>query len=251
MKKVFLLVCLSAALLSAVPAVAEEIVVSTGATFLEKVFNPVKPQLTALGLSVRILYGSPAEALQNLEAGFAEVAGASLAVDEWISVAAAKGSTVKDRSALVAHLIAEEVTIVVVHASNTVASRSKEQLQGIFSGRIQNWQEVGGPDLPVLVVWPRVDSGAIVTFRKQIMSGSDITLELLDVATINDTVDAVASNPEAISITNAAQVQAGAKKITTPTLKRPLTLLTKGVPTPKVQKLLDFLKTTEARQVFR
>lgn len=251
MKKVFLLVCLSVALFSSVPVAAEEVTVSTGATFLEKVFNPVKPQLTALGLSVRILYSSPTEALQNLEAGFAEVAGASLSVDEWITVAAAKGSTVKDRSALVAHLVAEEVTIVVVHASNTVTSLSKEQLQGIFSGRIQNWQEVGGPDLPVLVVWPRVDSGAIVTFRKQVMSGSNITQELLDVATINDTVDAVASNPEAISITNAAQVKTDVKKVTTAPIKRPLTLLTKGTPSPGVKKLLDFLQTAEAKKAFK
>ncbi len=251
MKHIFLPTCLCAVLLLSVPAVAEEIVVTTGATFIEKVFNPVKPQLGALGLSFKIIYSAPTEALKNLEAGFAEVAGASLDADEWMTVAANRGYTVKDRSALRAHVVADEETVVIIHRSNNVPSLSKEQLQGIFSGTIQNWKEVGGPDLPVLVVWPRVDSGAITTFSKQVMSGSVITKEMLDVATINDTVDAVASNPEAISIANAEVVSAGIKKVATPALKRPLTLLTKGKPTPKVQKLLDFLQTAEARRAFR
>lgn len=251
MNKVFLLVCLSVALFSSVPVTAEEIVVSTGATFIEKVFNPVKPQLAALGLSVKIIYGAPAEALKNLEAGFAEVAGASLDVDEWMTVAGTRGYTVKDRSALIAHTVAEEETVVIVHRSNNIPSLSKEQLQGIFNGSIHNWKDVGGTDTPVLVVWPRVASGAISTFSSQIMAGAAVTKEILDVASINDTVDAVASNPEAVSIANADKVKAGTKKIAAPPLKRPLTLLSKGAPTPKVKKLLDFLQTAEAKKAFK
>lgn len=251
MKKILLLVSILVAQLVPVLAAAEEVVVSTGATFIDKVFTPIKPHLPSLGISVKLIYGDPTQALMNLESGAAELAGASLALEEWLKLAEARGYTTKDRAALTPYVVIEEETVVVVHVSNRVTSLTKEQLQGLFHGRIQNWKDVGGTDAPVLVVWPRVGSGAIATFSKQVMAGSAITKEMLDVASINDTADAVASNPEAISIANVETVKAGAKTVQAPVLKRPLTLLTKGAPTPKVRKLLDFLQTAEARKAFK
>ena len=35
---------------------------------------------------------------------------------------------------------------VVVNASNPVNNLTKDQVQGIFTGKIQNWKDVGGPD---------------------------------------------------------------------------------------------------------
>lgn len=252
MKRMILSLAAVAALaLPVVASATEEVTVATGSTFIDKIFNPVKPQLAAVGLSVKIVFSDPAEAVNKLEVGTAEVAGASMTADEWMKTAEAKGSAVKDKASLVPHVVIEEETAVVVNAANSITSLSQEQLQGIFSGRIQNWKEVGGTDVPILIVWPRVASGATTTFSKQIMVGSAIRKEILDVASINDTVDAVASNPEAISIANAEKIKTGAKKVAAPALKRPLTLLTKGKPTPKVQKLLDFLQTAEARRAFR
>lgn len=230
---------------------AEEVIVATGSTFIDKIFNPVKPQLATAGLSVKIVFSDPTEALKNLETGAAELAGASLGLEEWIRIAEAKGYAAKDKAALTPHVVVEEETVVVVNGANSITTLSKEQLQGIFGGKIQNWKEVGGKDLPVLVVWPRVASGATATFSKQIMAGGAISKEILDVASINDTVDAVTSNPEAISIANAEKVKSGTKKVTAPLLKRPLTLLTKGAPTPKAKKLLDLLQTAEARKTFK
>lgn len=252
MKRMILsLAALAALALPVVASAAEEVTVATGSTFIDKIFNPVKPQLTAVGLSVKVVFSDPTEAVKNLEAGTAEVAGASMTADEWIKAAEAKGYAVKDKASLVPHVVIEEETAVVVNAANSITSLSQEQLQGIFSGKIQNWKEVGGTDVPILIVWPRVASGATATFSKQIMAGSAISKEILDVASINDTVDAVASNPEAISIANAEKVKTGAKKVAAPALKRPLTLLTKGAPTPKVKKLLDFLQTADAKKAFK
>ncbi len=251
MKKSMLLMSIIAALLVPAVAIAEEVIVATGSTFIDKIFNPVKPQLATAGLSVKVVFSDPTEALKNLESGAAELAGASLALEEWLKVAEAKGYVTKDKTALTPRVVIEEETVVVVNGANSVTALSKEQLQGIFSGKIQNWKEVGGKDVPVLVVWPRVGSGATATFSKQIMAGGTITKEMLDVASINDTADAVASNPEAISIANVETVKAGAKTVQAPPLKRPLILLTKGAPTPKVKKLLDFLQTAEARKAFK
>jgi phosphate transport system substrate-binding protein len=40
----------------------------------------------------------------------------------------------------------------IVHPSNPIGRLSKEQLAGLFSGKIKNWSEIGGPNVPVLLV---------------------------------------------------------------------------------------------------
>jgi len=251
MKRSVLLLILLSALTVPVLAVAEEVTVATGTTFIDKIFNPAKPQLAASGLSVKIVFSDLVEALKNLESGNADLAGQSLSFEDWIKAAAAKGYTLKDKAALTPYVVAEEETVVIVNAANSVGALTKEQLQGLFSGKIQNWKEVGGKDLPVLVVWPRVAAGPTATFSKQIMAGSAITKEILDVASVNDTVDAVVANPEAVSIVNAEKVKAGSKLVSAPPIKRPLTLISKGTPSPKVKKLLEYLQTAEAKKLFK
>lgn len=251
MKQSVLLLILLSALSVPVCAAAEEVIVATGTTFIDKIFNPVKQQLAASGLTVRILFGDLAEVLKNLESGNADLAGQSLSFEDWVKAAAAKGYTIKDRSVLTHHVIAEQETVVIVNEANRIGALTKEQLQGIFSGKIQNWKEVGGKDTPVLVVWPQVSSGPTATFSKQIMDGGAITREALEVSSVNDTVDAVVANLEAISIVNADKVKIGSKRIAAPPIKRPLTLVSKGIPSPKVQKLLDYLQTVEAQKLFR
>lgn len=223
-------------------AVADEIVVSTGHTFINGVFNPMKEPLKTVNISVNILVAGPVDALKNLEDGKAEVAGASLSLDEWIKAAEKAGYQVKDKQSLVPFTVTEEATLVIVNSTNPVAALSKEQLKDIFSGKITNWKDVGGKDMPVIVIWPRLSSGAMTTFSKQIMGGEAITKDILDVLSLNDVSNAVASNPEAISIANPEKFPAQVKVVQTPKISRPLTLITKGKPSAKVQKLYDFIK---------
>ncbi len=46
-------------------------------------------------------------------------------------------------------LIGKDAIAVVVHKNNPVSDLSSSQLRGIFSGKIKNWKEVGGKDLPI------------------------------------------------------------------------------------------------------
>jgi phosphate transport system substrate-binding protein len=55
-----------------------------------------------------------------------------------------------------------------------VDSLTEEQLQDIFAGVITNWREVGGADLPVMIVVPGDDTAAHKNFRRQVMKHKDI-----------------------------------------------------------------------------
>lgn len=57
-----------------------------------------------------------------------------------------------EKSDLHRALIAKDGLAMIVHKSNPVAALTKEQVIGIYSGKLTNWKEVGGPDLPISVV---------------------------------------------------------------------------------------------------
>ena len=48
--------------------------------------------------------------------------------------------------------IALDGLAMIVHSTNPVAQLSVEQVQAIYRGRVTNWSEVGGQDLPIVVV---------------------------------------------------------------------------------------------------
>jgi phosphate transport system substrate-binding protein len=48
---------------------------------------------------------------------------------------------------------------IVVHPSNTATNLTKDQLKGIYTGKITNWKEVGGKDAPIVVVSREEGSG--------------------------------------------------------------------------------------------
>lgn len=58
---------------------------------------------------------------------------------------------------------------IVVNKDVTVEDLTIEQIQGIFSGKIKNWKEVGGADLEINVVNRPASSGTRTTFEKTIM----------------------------------------------------------------------------------
>jgi len=57
-----------------------------------------------------------------------------------------------------------------------VDSVTKEQLQAVFSGTITNWKELGGSDLPIVVVAPGEHTGANKNFRRQVMKHKEIKI---------------------------------------------------------------------------
>lgn len=58
---------------------------------------------------------------------------------------------------------------VVVNSADGVYSLTPEELAGIYSGRITNWSQLHGPNLPIRIVSRGVDSGTRNTFGQKIL----------------------------------------------------------------------------------
>jgi phosphate transport system substrate-binding protein len=60
-----------------------------------------------------------------------------------------------------------------------VENLTESQLQDIFSGEISNWKEVGGADVPVLVIVPGTETAANKNFRRQVMKHTEIDYDFM------------------------------------------------------------------------
>jgi phosphate transport system substrate-binding protein len=103
--------------------------------------------------------------------------------------------------------VAMDALSVVVNPSNPVSELTIAQLSGIFTGRITNWNEVGGNDAPIVALSRDTNSGTHVFFKEHVvqMRGTDKedkTLEygpkVLLLPSTKEGVDEVAGNENAI-----------------------------------------------------
>jgi len=74
-----------------------------------------------------------------------------------------------------AHVIAYDAVVPVVHPSNPVKNLTIAQTKDIFSGKITNWKDVGGADMPIAVISRDANSGTFETFAEMVMKGADVT----------------------------------------------------------------------------
>ena len=137
---------------------------------------------------------------------------------------------------------------------------SQEELQDIFAGDIKNWKEVGGADLPILVIVPDKNTAAHKNFRRQVMKRKDIAHDFM---AYNSTmvIEAVKYFPcgSVSFISQGAAVHH--KEITTikidglsPTDKdypyyQEFYYVTKGEPAGNVKKFIDFTFSDEGKKI--
>jgi phosphate transport system substrate-binding protein len=69
----------------------------------------------------------------------------------------------------VEHVVARDAIAIVVHPSNPVNGLTIPELAAIFSGKITNWQEVGGEDRPIVLLSRESNSGTHVFFLEQVV----------------------------------------------------------------------------------
>ena len=62
---------------------------------------------------------------------------------------------------------------VYVNSENPVNELTIDQLGGIFTGKITNWKEVGGPDAPITIYSRENSSGTYEFFKGEVLKGQD------------------------------------------------------------------------------
>jgi len=161
-------------------------------------------------------------------------------------------------------LIGWDALLVVVNAGNPVASLSRGQLRDLFSGRVTNWQDVGGKDEPVLVIASPKGSGMYAAVSESILPGAAHTPRALVTGIVAEADRLVSFFPGAICAVSSSMVDASGTKVVKvdgifPSaehvrngrypLKKPLLLVTRNEPEKPLVQFVEFALGLEGQKI--
>lgn len=221
---------------------AEEVKIGSGAAAVENIFNKIKdPMEKANGVVLNVSSIGPVQAVKDLDAGTVEAAVGGMTFPDWMAMMEKEGYAIADKSVYKNRVIGKDVVKVMTNKDVTVSTLSKEQLVGIFTGKVKNWKEVGGPDKPVVLILGSKIPGTQGVFQKQILNGEPYATGAVEGTTAEDLKARVIATPGGVSVGAMAQIDASVNGPAMPEVGRPVTLITKGAPSAGLQKMLDFL----------
>ena len=175
----------------------------------------------------------------------------------------------------VEHIIARDAIAVIVNPENPVNELTLQQISDIYSGKVQNWSEVGGEDLPIVRLSRETNSGTHVYFLETVLrlgNSEDKTLFSTDTLLLPSSEGIIAElrqNPNAIGYDGLGYVPKDLKMIAIAeteggayvlpsiatvndksyAIARDLYMYTNGEPTGVVKEYLDWILSEEAQQI--
>jgi phosphate transport system substrate-binding protein len=112
-----------------------------------------------------------------------------------------------------------------------------------LTGKITNWKDVGGGDLPVVLVRVGITAGPHMAIEKDILQGAKIPATAKAMKGPKDVPNVVAQVPGAFGYIGSNNANDSVKIIATDcTVKMSMMLVTKGDPTATQRKFIDAAK---------
>jgi phosphate transport system substrate-binding protein len=71
------------------------------------------------------------------------------------------------------YVLGSYVVTILVNSNNPISNLSSNQVQALFTGQVQNWKDIGGPDAPVHLMVRDPVSGTHLGFKELAMANND------------------------------------------------------------------------------
>ncbi len=97
--------------------------------------------------------------------------------------------------------VAHDALAVILHGDNPVDDLTIGQLEGIYTGKITNWREVGGKDARIRPLVRDRNSGTYEVFQDRVLGGAEFGANVYPCSTMAMLTGIAGSNPGAIGIT--------------------------------------------------
>jgi phosphate transport system substrate-binding protein len=175
----------------------------------------------------------------------------------------------------VEHIIARDAIAVIVNPENPVNQLTLKQISDIYSGKYNNWSEIGGDDRPIVRLSRETNSGTHVYFLETVLrlgNSEDETLFSMDTLLLPSSEGIVAEvrqNPNAIGYDGLGYVPDDLKMIAIakeeglpyvlPSIQtvneksypiaRDLYMYTNGEPTGVIKEYLEWILSDEAQEI--
>lgn len=95
-------------------------------------------------------------------------------------------------------IIAYDALSVAVNPANKVSQLTREQLEGIFTGKITNWKEVGGEDAKIVAYSRESSSGTYEFFKEHVMNNKNYGTGILMMPATGAIVQSISQTKGAI-----------------------------------------------------
>jgi len=110
-------------------------------------------------------------------------------------------------------VIAYDALAIIVNPGNKVTQLTREQLEGIFTGKITNWKEVGGDDMKMVVYSRETSSGTYEFIKEHVLKGKNFTPSALLMPATGAIVQSVSQTKGAIGYIGLAYVEKNIKAL--------------------------------------
>lgn len=100
--------------------------------------------------------------------------------------------------------VARDGLSVYVNASNPLGEIAMDKLKLIFTGKVTNWKELGGPDAKIVVYSRENSSGTYVFFKEHVLNNADYTVRAQSMPGTAAVVNAVSKEKFGIGYGGAA-----------------------------------------------
>ncbi len=232
-------------------------ITASGSTALAPLVKAVAQQysIRCSGATITVNLGGSKTGLANVQAGSVNIGNSDIAADP------------ATQANLVDHQVAVVIFGVIVNKGVGVTNLTTAQLKSIYAGTVTNWNQVGGSNLPIVVVSRPASSGTRATFQRYILGGpekisgpSSLTTDstgtvITEVASTNGAIGYAATGPAKANsgvtlvsidgnVPSSTNVQSNTYKFWN--IEH---MYTKGAATGLSQALIDYMQSSNAKTI--
>ncbi len=110
-------------------------------------------------------------------------------------------------------IIANDALAIVVNPKNKIDKLTREQLEGIFTGKITNWKEVGGADLKIIPYSRETSSGTYEFFKESVLKNKNYMNGIMSMPATGAIIQSVSQTPGAIAYVGLAYLNKEVKAL--------------------------------------
>jgi len=108
--------------------------------------------------------------------------------------------------------VGRDSVAIFVHPRNSVSELTLEQLAQVLIGTYNRWNQVGGPDAPIVVIMPERVSGTALFLQNTVMNEEHFSSEALIRKLYYDIIKEVSKKPDAIGFAGTMDAEREARK---------------------------------------
>lgn len=244
MNRITRIAAIAAAIVALQPAFADTVRLAGATTVLNVVVAPNRAAVEkSTGHTLEINGNATGRGLVDLSDGKADGAMVSEPMDIALAAAEVAGKKL-DGAKLQMHELRKDEIVFIVHANNPVKKLTLAQLGDIHTGKITNWKQLGGKDMPITVYSDALTGGTRAMIKKVVMNGQEYGASVKSLTSVSRIADLVPGDESGIGGLGRGFVKGDGKVhvVQTSKIERPLAIVTLGDPQPKVKQVIEALR---------